>query len=122
METDFTRPGSTSQQGDLRDIQEILARDRRRISSNTVKMNTKESTTQSRDRETTAGRITTDIRHRSKYNNCSLQKKANETAGKRTRNSIKLVLNLNVLLIEIQDMSEQLHNKIYWRTTFRKTT
>ena len=61
METDFTRPGSTSQQGDLQDIQEILARDRRRVSSNTVKINTRESTTQSRDRETTAGRITTEI-------------------------------------------------------------
>ena len=43
METDFTRPGSTSQQGDLRDIEEILARDRRRVSSNTVKINTRKA-------------------------------------------------------------------------------
>ena len=40
METDFTRPGSTSY---LQDIQERLARDRRRLSSNTVKINTRKA-------------------------------------------------------------------------------
>ena len=43
METDFTRPGSESQQDDLRDIQERVARDRRRVSSNTVKINTRKA-------------------------------------------------------------------------------
>ena len=43
METDFTRPGSVSQQDDLRDIQERVARDRRRVSSNTVKINTRKA-------------------------------------------------------------------------------
>ena len=69
MGTDFTRPGSTSQQDDLRDIQERLARDCRRVkiierivSKFEYRENQhKESTTQSRDRDTTAGRITTDI-------------------------------------------------------------
>ena len=45
VEIDFTRPGSTSQQGDLRDIQEILARDRRRVSSKYRENQHGESTT-----------------------------------------------------------------------------
>ena len=37
VETDFTRLGSTSQQEDLRHIQERMVRDRRRVSLNAAK-------------------------------------------------------------------------------------
>ena len=46
METDFTNPGSTSQQEDLRDIQERAARDRRRVSLNAAKISAREAATQ----------------------------------------------------------------------------
>ena len=49
VETDLTNPGSTSQQEDLRDIEERAARDHRRVSLNAAKISTREAVTQNRD-------------------------------------------------------------------------
>ena len=90
METDFTNPGSTSQQEDLRDIQERAARDRRRVSFNAAKISARTGSGDSKNRLRNYGRDD-NKRHLSRDNNCSLKNgKGNSKEKDQECNQVRL--------------------------------